>query len=83
MKRLTSKQKQRIEEYLKWFQNQPNLVEQFDIDSLKMILKDGEYNPSVYSSLLNEWEEKYQSYANGYWLDDDGCTFKYGKDILK
>ena len=29
----------------------------YDIDSLDMILKDGEYNPSIYSSLLNDIEK--------------------------
>jgi len=36
----------------------PNFLQlPYDINSLDMILKDGEYNPSIYSDLLNKIEK--------------------------
>ncbi len=78
--KLSIKQRNRIEEYITYFQNVPS-VEPFEIENMKTILNDGKYKSSVHKEFLNEMEDKYQSYICEHWVDDDG-TFVYGKDLF-
>jgi hypothetical protein len=78
--KLTSKQINRIEEYINYFEPM-DVITPFEIDSLKTILKDGKYKSSVYKEFLNKMEDKYQSYICEHWVDDDG-SFVYGKDVF-
>lgn len=75
--KLTSKQRNRIEEYLTYF-NMIGLIEE-QIELLKTILDDGKFT-SVHKELLNFIEGRYQSLVCGYWEDDNG-DFIYGKDV--
>ena len=77
--KLSPFQRNRIDEYITYFQNR-DIIETFEIEIMKTILKDGKYT-SVHKKLLNKIEDKYQSYICEYWLDDDG-SYVYGKDVF-
>jgi hypothetical protein len=77
--KLSQLQRNRIDEYITYFQNQIS-VEPFEIEIMKTMLKDGKYL-SVHKELLNKVEDKYQSYICGYWIDDDG-SYVYGKNVF-
>lgn len=63
MKKLTATQLNRIATYVQIIENTPKskipkfLQLPYDLNSLEMIIKDGEYNPSIYSDLLNDIEK--------------------------
>jgi hypothetical protein len=69
MLKLTQRHSERIRDYIKLFK--PNKGElsliralsDWDTESLKMILNDNEYNPSLYSNMLNELETIYYEHV--------------------
>jgi hypothetical protein len=77
--KLSPYQRNRIDEYITYFQNR-DIIETFEIEIMKTILKDGKYT-SVHKKLLNTIECKYQCYICDYWEDDDG-SYVYGKDVF-
>jgi len=69
MVKLTQRQSERIRDYIRFFkQNKGELslireLSDWDVESLKMILNDNEYNDSLYSNMLNELEKIYYEHV--------------------